>query len=134
MGTKTIEGIAYCVRDQEEDYLGFLPEDRPVSESVSISSLVLEAGGTAIRGGIPESFEYGGTDDPDADDPSGYWATTLAGYREETGRKNLPLARVKVTVTVEPLTEEESGKVWSEYLHRVRELRDREDRGDRDDD
>ena len=114
MGTSKFEGHALCVADYEENYLYGLGTDEPVVKG--ISALVLDAGGSTVHASVPPAFEDGGDED-------GYFKDVREEYRELTNRKSLPVMRVKVTVEVEPLSDEESARVWESHCAKLRTQR-----------
>lgn len=126
MGEAKYEGHAVCVADYEEDYLFLLGDILKLKRRLrGMSDFVEDAGGQAVRSAVPNAFEYEGDFDPDLDgisdpDEDGFWKGIRDEYRESTGRKNLPVMRVKVTVEVEPLSDEEAGKVWEEHVRQLR--------------
>ena len=115
MGTSKFEGYALCVADYEENYIYGLVGPEPVMKG--ISAFVLNAGGSTVRASVPMAFEEGG------DDEDGYFKDVRDEYRALTARKVLPVMRVKVTVEVEPLSDEESARVWREHCAMLRAQR-----------
>jgi len=115
MGDAGYKGYVLCVADYEEDFL-FLLGDQGVRKSLrGISDFIEEAGGQAIRSALPHAFKYEDDPDPEINDDN-FWKGIRDEYRESTGRKNLPVMRVKVTVEVETLTDEEAGRVWEDHV------------------
>ena len=115
MGTSEFEGHALCVADYEENYIYGLGTDEPVMKG--ISAFVLDSGGSTVRASAPAAFEDEG------DDKDGYFKDVRDEYRELTNRKALPVMRVKVTVEVEPLSDEESARVWEAHCAKLRAQR-----------
>ena len=114
MGTSKFEGHALCVADYEENYIYGLGTDETVMKG--ISAFVLDAGGSTVRASAPMAFE-------DEVDEDGYFKDVSDEYRELTARKALPVMRVKVTVEVEPLSDEESARVWEDHCAKLRAKR-----------
>jgi hypothetical protein len=84
--------------------------------SQGISQFILDAGGSVVRASVPAAFEYEG-DSELSDD--GYFNDVRNEYRELTQRKLPPVMRVRVTVEVEPLSDEETERAWED--HRARQ-------------
>lgn len=127
MGDAGYKGYAICVADYEDDFLFLLGGQS--KRLCGITDFVEEAGGVAVKSAVPNAFEYEGDFDPDLDgisdpDEDGFWKGIRDEYRETTGRKNLPVMRVKVTVEVETLTDEEAGKVWEDHVRQLRSDRE----------
>jgi hypothetical protein len=103
MGTSKFEGYALCVADYEENYLYGLCEN---NELYGISSLVKAAGGQTVRSSVPNAFES--ESEPETEDT--FFHDIRAEYRQSSGRVNPPVMRVRVTVEVETLSDEESAR------------------------
>lgn len=114
MGESKFDGYALCVADYEENYLYWVGTGDPVMKS--IAAFVLDAGGSTVRASAPMAFEEG-------DDEVGYFKDVREEYRELTNRTNLPVMRVRVTVEVEALSDEEAGRVWGEHCAKLRARR-----------
>lgn len=116
MGSSKFDGFALCVNGFEENYLYEVGgEDRVVK---GIGAFVREAGGRAVRSALPAAFED--EDATDVDDV-GFYRSVRDEYRNETQRKHPPVMRVRVTVEVENLSDEEAGKVWLDHCAKMGE-------------
>lgn len=128
MGDAGYKGYAICVADYEEDYLYLLGTDK--RSTPGIATLIEEAGGECVRSSVPNAFEDEG--DPNSVDTNPdmvtegqppFYQGIRDEYRKNTERKNLPIMRVKVTVKVETLTDDEAGKVWEDHVLQLRKRR-----------
>ena len=118
MGTSKFEGHALCVSDYEENYLYGVGTEEPFMQG--ISAFVLDAGGSTVRSSVPSAFE-------EESDGGGYFKDVREEYQSLTGRKCPPVMRVKITVEVEPLTDEESEKVWADHCAKLTKATDLSD-------
>lgn len=118
MSTEEFVGHVVAIADYEEDYVVLLetPGGQPHPRgTLSLIAMIRAAGGTTVRPILPDAFEseHGPQQDTICER---IHTEAREGYREQTGRHNLPVLRVKFTVEVEALTDEESGRVWSEHM------------------
>lgn len=117
MGESKFDGYALCVTDYEDSYLYGMGTGEPVLKG--IGSFILDAGGSTVRASVPSAFEDDGTED----DSLGYYKDVREEYQALANRTNPPVMRVRVTVEVEPLSDEEAGKVWADHCAKLRARR-----------
>lgn len=117
MGSTVFTGDVLAIRDHEDDYL---MEVVGTNRIVGISNLIREAGGTTVPTVIPDAFEA--EDLPT--DHNDFYAGHREGFREEHNRFSPPILRVKITVEVEPLTDEEATVIWAQHMAEVRKIRE----------
>jgi hypothetical protein len=102
--------IALQEYGQEENYVRSLD----FNESFGICNLVKKACGEVCDYDA-SAFLYG-IDDQDDSVGSKYMREVVAEYRQRTGRKFPRLIKLKVVVEAEALPDEESNKIWEEYV------------------
>jgi hypothetical protein len=129
VGRSQFKGLALHVSDYETDHLHVIGEPWNGGALATLFRLVRAAGGVSVPEAVPNAFEDEG--DPESTDEqltpeeieagiTPFCKTTREEYREETGRKLPPIMRVKITVEVEVLTDEENEKAWDEHKRVIR--------------
>ncbi len=110
MGTYEESGIGLAICGEEEDYISFVIGDGEDNyndcryRSVGASDLIKKASGiVGYDNSIPFAF-----DAPAWGDHQEF----IAQWREETGLKWPRLCHIKITVEAEPLTAEETERIW----------------------
>lgn len=92
-----LEGVFVAVWDN--DGAEFLVDPINNPKGLGIAALVRRAGGEAAPEWAYEAFTKG-------------WGEEITDYRQGFKRQHLPLARLRLTLEVEPLTDEELERVW----------------------
>lgn len=116
MGTATFQGTVIAVQDQNDHYLLEVGTSGAIPRVITTENLIREAGGILVEATLPEAFE---AENNTAKDPFGDYAEERETYRDLYERRNPPILRVKITVEVEELTDEEAGVVWAQHLKQV---------------
>lgn len=98
MKTRVIEGVCAPVAGEDDNLLLFL-EAAP--RSLSATDLISEENRVPYQ--LAVAYEH-------ADDPR--FNKYIHGYERDTGRKSPPAYRIKITVEVEELSDDEAAEAW----------------------
>lgn len=94
-----LEGVFVAVWDN--DGAEFLVDPINNPKGLGIAALVRRAGGESAPEWAYEAFTKG-------------WGEEITAYRQDFKRQHLPLMRLRLTLEVEPITDEEAERVWAE--------------------
>lgn len=107
MKTHTVEGIGVAIYGEEENYL-YLEE----KDSVAVSDLFEKAGAETVYSHLEHAFDCQDVSWKDEEFGGRSITKTVAEYRAQSGRHYPPVYRVKLTIELEEIPEEESNAFW----------------------
>jgi hypothetical protein len=111
--------IGIPVRGYEEDYIEPLVETEDGDYmAYGACGLLGQAGAVCVETGHLYGFQYAKMEDSSC---ASHWEERRKKYKEESGRDYPLVYKMKIVVEAEPLSEEESKKIWDDVAEKYKD-------------